>query len=110
MEEVDIRAPLYYVLGRDIAQGDLVAAHFVFTITPCSTAVVCRHTDRSLVEHFVFETLKADDEVACRNLAAHLSRSTRCPMLTVGEGKDMTAVYHDGTEETICLCKLTATN
>lgn len=107
MEEADIRAPLYYVLGRDIAQRDLVAAHFVFNITPCSTAVVCRHSDRNLVEHFVFETLKADDDVACRELAAHLSRSINCPMLTVGEGRDMTVVYYDGTEETICLSKLT---
>ena len=110
MEEVDIRAPLYYVLGRDIPQGDLVAAHFVFTITPCSTGVVSRHTDKALVEHFVFQTLKAHDETACEELAAHLSRSTGCPMLTVGEGKDMTAVYFDGQRETICLSSLTATN
>lgn len=110
MEEIDIRAPLYYVLGRDITRCDLEAAHFVFTITPCSTAVVSRHPDKTLVEQFVFEILKADDESACRDLAAHLARTTGMPMLTVGDGKDMTAVYHDGTEEIICLCRLTGTN
>lgn len=108
MEEVDIRAPLYYVLGRGISQGDLDAAHFVFTITPCATGVVSRHSDKVLIEQFVFDVLKADDESACKDLAAHLARATGCPMLTVGEGKDMTAVYHDGVEQQICLKTLSA--
>lgn len=110
MEEVDINAPLYYVLGRDISEGDLCVAHFVFTITPCSTGVVSRHGDKSLIQPFVFAVLRADDETACKELAAHLSRTTGCPTLTVGEGQDMTAVYHDGKEETICLSKLTYTS
>lgn len=101
VEEVDIRAPLYYVLGRDIDQGDLIAAHFVFTITPCATGVVSRHTDKILLQPFVFEVLKAEDESACKELAAHLARTTGMPMLTVGDGKEMTAVYHDGKQETI---------
>ena len=110
MEEVDINAPIYYVLGRDVSEGDLCAAHFIFTITPCGTGVVSRYTDRELIQPFVFEVLKAEDETACGELAAHLARSTGCPMLTVGEGKDMTAVYSDGRKEQICLSSLTATN
>lgn len=110
MEEVDIRAPLYYVLGRDITQGDLCAAHFIFTITPCATGVVSRHSDKTLIEPFVFEVLKAEDESACGDLAAHLARTTGMPMLTVGEGSQMTAVYHDGGREVICLSNLTSTN
>lgn len=109
-EEVDIRAPLYYILGRDISQGDLDGAHFVFTITPCSTGVVSRHSDKALIQPFVFQVLKAEDESACNELAAHLARATCCPMLTVGEGSQMTAVYHDGSSEKICLSNLTATN
>jgi hypothetical protein len=54
--------------------------------------------------------LKADDETACEELAAHLSRATGCPMLTVGEGKDMTAVFFDGSRQTICLSNLTEMN
>lgn len=110
MEEVDIRNPLYYILGRDISQGDIVAANFIFTITPCATGVVSRHEDKSLIQPFVFSVLKADDESACKELAAHLSRATGCPMLTVGDGTNITAVYHDGREETICLSSLTGMN
>ena len=109
MEEVDINAPLYYILGRDISEGDICAALFVFTITPCATGVVSRHMDKTLIEPFVFEVLQAQDETACGELAAHLARSTNCPMLTVGDGKDMTAVYADGKREFICLSTLSAT-
>ena len=110
MEESDIRAPLYYVIGCDISQDDIEAAQLVLAVTPCSTAVVCRHSDKSLVEPFVFETLRADDEKACKELAAHLSMIINIPMLTVGEGKGLTAVYLDGTEEAICLSKRIDTN
>jgi hypothetical protein len=110
MEELSISAPLYYVLGRNIEPGDLVAAHFVFTITPCATGVAARHEDKQLMEPLVWQVLQAADEASCRDLAAHLARTTGCPTLIVGDGKDMTAVYHDGKEETICLSSLTLTN
>lgn len=106
VEEADINTPLYYILGRDIGPRDLDAAHFAFTITPCATGVVCRHEDKTLIEPFVFQVLQAIDEAACCDLAAHLARATRCPTLTVGEGKEMTAVFHDGRKETICLSLL----
>ncbi len=108
MEEADIKAPLYYILGRDIEARDLDAAHFAFTITPCATGVACRHSDKVLLEPFVYQVLQAADEDACCDLAAHLARSTNCPTLTVGEGKEMTAVFHDGRKEQICLSNLTA--
>lgn len=110
MEEVEINAPLYYILGRDISEGDICAAHFIFTITPCATGVVSRHEDKTLIQPFVFAVLRADDETACNELAAHLARTTHCPTLTVGEGNEMTAVYHDGGKETICLSRLTVTS
>lgn len=110
MEEVEINAPLYYILGRDISEGDICAAHFIFTITPCATGVVSRHGDKSFIQPFVFAVLRADDETACNELAAHLARTTHCPTLTVGEGTEMTAVYHDGRKETICLSSLTVTS
>lgn len=107
MEEADIRAPLYYILGREISQGDLEAAHSVFTITPCLTGIVSRHLDKALVRPFVYEVLRAYDDAECKSLAARISHVTHCPILTVGEGKDVTAVYPDGREEALCLCKLT---
>jgi hypothetical protein len=108
MEESDIMAPLYYILGRDMSKEDLEAAHWVFNITPCATGVVSRHTDKSLVDPIVYEVLKAEDEQACNELAAHLARATNRPMITVGEGNQLTAVYHSGVVETICLFKPTS--
>ncbi len=106
MEESEIKAPLYYVLGRDIPPKELEAAWWVFNITPCATGVVSRHTDRDMINPIVHGVFKADDETACRELAAHLARTTGSPTITVGEGKGMTAVFHDGSEADICLSNL----
>lgn len=108
MEEYSIRVPLYYVVGRDMSKKELEAAQWVFNLTPCATAVVSRHSDKTIAEPFVYQVLKAEDEAACRDLAAHLARSTNRPMLTIGEGKEMVAVYADGREELICLSNLTS--
>lgn len=110
MEESDIKAPLYYILGRDMNKEDLEAAQWVFNITPCATGVVSRHEDRTLVDPIVYQVFKAEDESACNDLAAHLARSTCRPMITVGEGNQLKAVYHNGVVETICLSKLTLMN
>lgn len=110
MEESAIRAPLYYVIGREMTEEELEAAWWVFNITPCSSGVVTNDKDKALIGPVVWHFFKAEDESACRDLAAHLARTTGKPMLTVGAGKEMVAVYHDGAEETICLSNLTATN
>lgn len=102
--------PLYYILGRDMRKEDLEASHWVFNITPVATGVVSRHEDKSLVDPIVYQVLKAEDESACNTLAAHLARSLGRPMITVGNGKQLTAVYHNGVMETICLSKLTVTS
>lgn len=106
MEESEIKAPFYYILGRDTPREEMDAALWVFNITPCSTGVVSRHEDRDLINPVVFQVLKASDESACRELAAHLARTTGTPTLTVGEGSGMTAVFYDGSEADICLTNL----
>ena len=98
MEESDIKAPLYYVIGKDIKAE---SAHYVFTITPCYYGVVSRHADVAVVQPYVTEVLKAEDETACREIAAHVARSYGSPVLLVGEGNQITAVYSTGEEETI---------
>lgn len=110
MEESDIRAPLYYVLGRDAIEDTLCAAHTVFGVTPCHTGVVSRHSDKALIEYLVATVLQAADESACETFAAHVARISYCPVLTVGDGKELTAVYPDGEREEICLSKLIGTS
>ena len=110
MEESDIRVPLFYVLGREATEETLCTAHSVFVNTPCFTGVVGRHKDKELIQPFVEEVLQADDESACRELAAHAARAFHLPVLTVDVGKLLTAVYPDGVEENICLSSLTLTN
>lgn len=94
-------------MGRDI---DTDKAQYVFTITPCYRGVVSRHTDRTLIQPFVLDVLQAADEHACCEIAAHVARSTKTPVLTVGDGKELVAVYSTGEVETLCLSNLTAQN
>lgn len=110
MDESQIRVPLFYILGREATETTLCMAHTVFVTTPCFTGVVGRHKDKELVQSLVVEVLQAQDESACKELAAHVSRSTHLPVLTVDGGKSLTAVYSDGEEEEICLSSLTLTN
>lgn len=99
MEESDIHVPLFYVLGRDATDETLCLAHSVFVTTPCFAGVVSRHKDKDLIQPLVNEVLQATDECACRELAAHVARASHQPVLTVGEGKTLTAVYPGGEEE-----------
>lgn len=110
MEESDIHVPLFYVLGREATEATLCMAHSAFINTPVFTGVVGRHKDKELIQPFVVEVLQAPDELACKELAAHVARTSHLPVLTVGEGKELTAVYPGGEEETICLSSLTETN
>lgn len=103
MEETDIRAPLYYVMGRNLPQADIDAAYCIFTITPCFMGVASKHTDRELIQPFVREMLQAPDETSCRECAAHVARATGRPVLTVGGGRQLLAVYSTGEEEAIWL-------
>jgi hypothetical protein len=107
VEERDIKAPLVYVMGRDI---EAEAAFYVFTHTPCSCAVVASGRDYDIAKQWVSGVFQAADESACRELASHLARSTGLPVLTIGEGKGMKAVHSSGDEEEICLSNLTFTN
>lgn len=107
MEERDIKAPLLYVMGRDI---DAEAAHYVFTTTPCIYGVVTSSTDFQVAQQYVQEVLKAEDESACQEMALHVARATGLPVLTIGEGKGIKAVYSSGDEEELCLSNLTFTN
>lgn len=108
MEESEIHVPLFYVLGREATEETLCMAHSVFITTPCFTGVVGRHKDKELIQPFVVEVLQAPDEAAGRELAAHVARASHLPVLTVDEGKVLTAVYPDGEEE--CLSRLTVTS
>lgn len=110
MEESDIRAPLFYVLGREATEETLCMAHAVFVHTPCYTGVVGRHKDKTLIQSFVVEVLQAPDEGACKEMAAHVARTSHLPVLTVDVGNVLTAVYPDGEEEELCLSKLTGMN
>ena len=107
MEERDIKAPLLYVMGRDI---DAEAAHYVFTLTPCAYGVVVSPKDFQVINQYVREVLQAGDDSACQEVALHVARTTGLPVLTTGEGKGMKAVYSNGDEEEICLSSLTFTN
>lgn len=107
MDEGDINQPLFYVMGR---KSDPLVVEKLLTITPCFHAVVCKHGDRDLVLPLVEEVWQADDEKACNEFAAHISRSTGRSVLTVGEGKDLKAVYSNGEEEILCLSNLTSMN
>lgn len=107
MEEGEIRQPLFYVMGR---KADPLAVEKLLTITPCFHAVVCRHEDKDLVASLVEEVLQGEDEAACAEFAAHIARTTGRSVLTVGDGKDLKAVYSKGEEETLCLYNLTSTN
>lgn len=107
MEERDIKAPLLYVMGRDI---DPEKAHFVFALTPCLLAVAFSSKDFDVAQHYVQSVLQAVDESACQEMALHIARATGLPVLTFGEGKDIKAVYSSGDEEELCLSNLTYTN
>lgn len=107
MEESEINAPLYYVMGRDV---DPETVQHIFTITPCTMGVVSRHTDKTLIESLVSDILKADDETTCFEMAAHVARSNGKPVLTVGDGREVTVVYLNGEKEALCLSNLTSTN
>lgn len=107
MEEIDIKAPLLYVMGRDI---DPEAAYYVFTHTPCSCAVVASAEDHELTKQWVSGVFQAADESACKDLALHLARATGHPVLTIGKGKGMKAVYSSDEEEDLCLYKQTSMN
>lgn len=110
MEESTVKAPLYYVLGREADDDMRCAAFAVLMTTPCHTGVVSRHSDKTLIQSDVLNILQAHDEDACENLAAHVGRACYCPVLTVGKGNRFTAVYPDGEREEICLSKLIGTN
>jgi len=107
MEENDIRAPLLYVMGRDI---DPEKAHCVFALTPCIYGVVTCSKDFDVAKHYVPHMLKAEDELACYEVALHLARASGLPVLTIDEGKGMKAIYSNSDEEEICLSNLTYTN
>ena len=107
MEENDIRAPLLYVMGRDILPEH---AHYVFSLTPCVYGVVNSSKDYDVVKHYVPNVLKAEDDLACYEVALHLARASGLPVLTVDEGKGMKAVYSTGDEEEICLSNRTLTS
>ena len=94
-------------MGRDI---DAEAAHYVFTITPCAYGVVVSPTDFQIAKQHVREVMKAEDDSACQEVALHVARATGLPVLTIGEGKGMKAVYFNGDEEEICLSNLTSVN
>jgi hypothetical protein len=108
MEESDIRTPLYYVLGRDATAKTVKDAHQILSITPCPAGVVCRHTDKALVQLFVWDVYQANDETACNEIAAHVARATHSSTVTVGAGTEFTAVYPDGEVE--CLSNQTSTS
>jgi hypothetical protein len=100
MEEKDIRAPLYYVMGREC---DVEAARHVFAVTPCATGVVCSDKDREFIAPFVQQVFEAKDRIAENDLSSHLARTTGHPCLVVGNGRSLTAIYADGQYEDI-LC------
>ncbi len=105
MQEADIRAPLVYVMGRNIKAEE---AFTVFSITPCFTAVVSTHADHQIVQQYVQEVLKAEDDSVSQELATHVARTTGKPVLTLCDGAGMSALYSDGEKEDLCLSKLTS--
>jgi hypothetical protein len=110
MEESDICAPLYYVIGREGDSALFAAADVAFSVTPCNIGVVANEHDKHLIKHVVEDMYLAADEAACEELSAHTARTHHRPVLTVGKGEELTAVFADGERQTICSSKLTATN
>ena len=98
MEESDIRAPLYYVMGR---KADVEAVQVILSITPCYYGVACNAEEKVLLQPIVMEVLQALDAANCACFAEHIARTTGMPVLIVGEGKEVKAVYSTGEEE-IC--------
>jgi len=94
-------------MGRDIRPED---AHYVFTLTPCMYAVVTGANEFDIAKHYAPNILKAEDATACRDMALHVARLCGLPVLTIGEGKGMKAVYSSDEEEDLCLSNLTSMN
>lgn len=94
-------------MGRDI---DPEAAYYIFTHTPCFYSVVTSDKDFQVAKRYVQDMLKAEDDLACYEVALHVARATCLPVLTIGEGKGMKAVYSNSDEEEICLSNLTLMN
>lgn len=107
MEEADIKAPLYYVMGR---KAEAEAVQLLLTITPCYYGVACNAEEKSLLQSIVIEVLQALDAANCATFAQHVARASGRPVLIVGEGKELKAVYSTGEEETICWCNPTDLN
>jgi len=107
MEECDIIAPLYYVMGRKAA---IEVVQILLSVTPCYYGIACNAEERVLLLPIVVEVLQAIDAANCVTFAEHVARTTSKPVLIVGEGKDVKAVYSTGEEETLCLSNLTSMN
>lgn len=105
MEEGDIKAPLYYVVGK---RADVEIVQRLLTITPCFFGVACTQDEYSLLLPLVEDVLQAVDEGHRNSVVDHIAHTTGKPVLIVGEGNDLKAVYSTGEEETIkCSSKQT---
>lgn len=107
MEEGDIKAPLYYVMGK---KANVENVQRLLSITPCFYGVACNLEEKALIEPLVNDVLKANDPTACGEMAQHAARATGRAVLIVGEGDQLKAVYSTGEEETLCLSNLTSMN
>jgi hypothetical protein len=107
MEEADIKVPLYYVMGRE---ADIEAVQLLLSFTPCYYGVACNAEEKLLLQPIVNTVLQALDAANCAYFAEHIARFAVNPVLIVGEGKEVKAVYSTGEEETLCSFNPTSTN
>ncbi len=97
MEESDIKAPLYYVIGE---KADVDKVQHLLTLTPCHYGVVNTYEHKVLLQPIVQEVLQADD---CTIMAEHLARSEGRPVLIIGLlVVGLKAVYSTGEEQILC--------
>lgn len=104
MEEGDIKAPLYYVMGK---KANTEAVQRLLTITPCVYGLAANQEEKTLLEPLVSDVLFAYDQNASGEVAAHIARTLGMPLLLIDEGTELKAVYSTGEEETLCLSNLT---
>src|SRR5689334_20842853 len=99
MDEGDIKAPLYYVMGR---KADVDKVQRLLSFTPCFYVVAYNSEDKASIEPHVSEVLFPPDNTACELIAEHVARVSGRPALIAGEGDKLKAVYSTGEEETLC--------
>lgn len=105
MEEGDIKAPLYYVMGR---KANVEQVQRLLTITPCFYGIACTDEERALLKPLVeVDVIQALDPANLREVTAHVARSTNKAVLIAEDGDGLKAVYSTGEEEALCLSNLT---